>query len=334
MKTRLQLPPTAMSFALASVPLLFLLALAATHFLPRQSRHLVGQLLFGELFWLNVPYFVVAASVFVLRTKKRQLFHAAVAACAAALAALAVYARHVEPNMLLVRPHAIELAKPLQQPIRAALIADAHIGMFQGRERMQQIVDKLNTLDVDVVLVAGDWTYEPTQPLAELLAPLGQLRHRMLSVPGNHDEQQPGPPLATELKLALQKLSVETIENETAWVHDLQVIGLGDRWAGKDSLVPNFDAARPAIALAHNPDSIVAIKGTSISWLLAGHTHGGQVNLPILTEIALSTTSNNGFKAGKYKRGEQNVFVTSGLGMIGLPLRLFQPPVIDILTIH
>jgi uncharacterized protein len=334
MKTRHNQSTGATSFALVAIPLVFLLLLLATQSLPRESKHRAVQALFGELFWLNIIYCATASGVFFKRLAKRQLIHATVAASAATLAALALYARHVEPNMLWTREHSIALTQPLEKPIRAALIADAHIGMFHGRERMQRIVDKLNSLDVDVVLVAGDWTYEPAQPLTDLLAPLARLRHRILSVPGNHDEEQPGPPLAAELKLALRNFGVETIENQTAWVNDLQIIGLGDRWAGKDQPVPSYDSTRPAIALAHNPDSIDAIKGTSISWLLAGHTHGGQVNLPILTEIALSTTSESGFKAGPYKRGKQSVFVTSGLGMIGLPLRLFQPPVIDILTIH
>ena len=85
------------------------------------------------------------------------------------------------------------------------------------------------------------------------------------------------------------------------------------------------------VALAHNPDSIDRLRGIPVHTLLAGHTHGGQINLPVVTAWMLATATRGGFKQGLYAIGEKQVFVTSGLGMIGLPLRLFQPPAIDVI---
>ena len=88
----------------------------------------------------------------------------------------------------------INADKRLQKPVKIALIADLHIGLFSGHERqLRQIVHKLNHIQPDLVVVAGDWTYEPENKLAQELAVLKEIHAPVYSVNGNHDEQYPGP---------------------------------------------------------------------------------------------------------------------------------------------
>ena len=283
---------------------------------------------FNELCWLAVPYALVAFAFSVNAVRARTWTTAIVTFAAGMLACAGLYARFIEPERIVVRESRINVGAPL----RVALMSDLHIGMFQGRARTEQIVDRLNRLNVDVVLVAGDWTYEPTRPLAELLAPLAKSRHRIFSVPGNHDEELPGPPLAAELRAALLANRVEPIEGRVVTVKGIRFVGVGDRWAHKDYVPQIADERSPLAALAHNPDSLDRLAGTAIGTLLAGHTHGGQVNLPLATRWVLKSATKQNFKRGLYRRGDRQIFVTSGLGMTGLPLRLFQPPVIDVIT--
>ncbi|MBL8312040.1 MAG: metallophosphoesterase [Burkholderiales bacterium] len=295
---------------------------------PRTWKIEVYRVFFDDVFWLCVPYAALAVVLIVLALRARRWWAALCSAGCALLAVTAFYARYVESEQIVVRQSEVAVGAPL----RVALIADLHIGLFQRAARVEQIVDALNALEVDVVVVAGDWTYEPTRPLAELLEPLKRLRHRTLSVPGNHDEEMPGPPLAVELDAALRLYGVESIAGRTADVNGVRFAGLGDRWAGKDRVPPHDNDARPMVAVAHNPDSIDQVRGTQITTMLSGHTHGGQINLPLLTEWALARATAGGFKRGLYQRNDKQVFVTSGLGTIAMPLRLFQPPVIDVLT--
>lgn len=267
---------------------------------------------------------------------RRRYFSRGFGLVLAMLMVAGLYARYVEPNLLLVRHTVIETGYPL----KVALVSDMHYGLFSTPAQMRQLVTRLNALDVRAVLVAGDWTYEPARAtdLGELLAPFRALRHPVYSVPGNHDEEQPGPPLQAALSQALRQNGIMTLEGREVELGPVRLVGLGDLWAGHTGAerLPGVAAGgRPMLLLAHNPDLVDALPALPAPVLmLAGHTHGGQVNLPLLTERMLAGVTRSGYKRGLYARPNGQVFVTSGIGMIGLPIRFAMPPVIDVLEMR
>jgi uncharacterized protein len=297
---------------------------------PNEYKMTAYRVFFNQGFSLAVPYSIAAIATAVCAGRMRRWGTLLFALIMALSAAVAFYARFIEPKRIVVREHSIEVGVAL----RIAFIADMHIGFFDDKSRMQQIVSELNRLNVDVVAVGGDWTYEPQAPLFELLAPIAQSRHRVIAVLGNHDEGMPGMRVVDELHAALTQLKVENVEGKVVEVKNVRIAGIGDRFAQKDKL-PDFDPSKsPHLVLGHNPDSIDRLKETSIRLLLAGHTHGGQINVPILTEYILARFTEGRYKQGLYTQGKRQVFVTAGLGTVGLPLRLFQPPVIDIINLR
>ncbi len=303
---------------------------AANVLLPSNEDEILVKTMLYYQSWL-MPFFLVWV---VLGFKQRQV-SLGFMLIAVVGAVLGIYARFIEPNMLIVKQTTIHSGYSL----KLALISDMHYGLYSTPERMQRLVDKLNSLDVDAVVVAGDWTYEPPKNinLAEQLKPFSQLKHPIYSVPGNHDEEMPGPPLAQELKAALIANHVQPIEGKSIDLGKVRLVGIGDLLM-TDTRSARLAALKiqdkPLLLLTHNPDSLYELpKLTQPFVMLAGHTHGGQVNLPIATEKILALMTRDGYKRGLYPlAGHNQLFVTSGIGMVGLPLRFAMPPVIDVLV--
>ncbi len=238
--------------------------------------------------------------------------------------------RFVEPALI------VERTTPLRLGFKAriAVISDYHLGLQNGPAFLQRVVDRLNALPLDAVLIAGDHLSEPDRPVAELLAPLRSLRHPAYSVPGNHDEGHPGPLIQAELRRVLEAAGVTPVEYTHVVLPKFILVGIGDHYAGKDSVAPLQDSPRdrPRLVLMHNPDSAMNLPKGSAALAIAGHTHGGQIRIPRLYWNWIPCKFD--FDRGLHDFAPVPVFVTSGLGQAQLPMRFLNPPVIDVLEIR
>ena len=255
------------------------------------------------------------------------------------LSVFLIYARFIEPHLVHVRQHQYRLNpnQPFAKSVKVALIADLHVGLYSGHERqLRIIVEKLNQAQPDIVVVAGDWTYEPEHKLAEELQVLRQIQAPVYSVPGNHDEQYPGPPIQELLNHALDVNNVIDIEGKIVEFDEFRLIGIGDLWAGKTDMrfMPELPQDKPWLILSHNPDTVDMVPELpSRPLMLSGHTHGGQVELPWITNYIMKKVSILGHKKGFYEHEHADVFVTVGTGMVGVPFRFRVPPTIDIIEL-
>lgn len=252
------------------------------------------------------------------------------AALYALLLVVFIDARFIERYRITVQTAQV----PLGVPMRIALISDTHIGLYKSPGYLARVVARLNELKPDAVLIAGDFTYEPDRPLDELMAPLSRLTMPAYSVPGNHDEQAPGPDLRVPLRQALVRAGVRPIEYTHADLGGFTLVGLGDRFAHKDGLAPLLAAPRgkPIVLLMHNPDSVMQLKPGMAALALAGHTHGGQIRIPGLYKRVVPSIY--GFDRGLHTWAPVPTYVSTGLGEIGLPMRWLVPPVIDLIDLR
>lgn len=246
------------------------------------------------------------------------------------------WARFVEPQWLRVQ-HTTLAGTGLHADI--ALVSDIHLGVYKDRAFLERVVDRLDALPVDAVAIAGDLTYEPQgQSLDVLFAPLARLRVPVYAVLGNHDQQAPGPDIDQALRAALRSHGVQVIEGRIVPGDGFRIAGLGDRWAGKDD--PAFLRATPSplptLVLTHNPDTATDLSPGDAALVLAGHTHGGQIRIPWLYRKVIPSA--HGFDRGEQFAdgvdGKVRVFTTAGVGEIGLPMRLFNRPTIDVLHLR
>lgn len=255
------------------------------------------------------------------------------------LSSLLIYARFIEPHIVQVKHHQYRLHpdREFTKPIKLAVVADMHVGLFSGHERqLKTIVKKLNQQQPDLVVVAGDWTYEPENRLVQELAILREIHAPVYSVSGNHDEQYPGPPIQALLKQALEHNDVIDIEGKIVEFDEFRLIGVGDLWAGKANMryMPELPQDKPWLILSHNPDTVDMVPELPTRPLMvSGHTHGGQIELPWITNYIMKRVSILGHKKGFYTHEHADVFVTVGTGMVGVPFRFRVPPTIDIIEL-
>lgn len=250
-----------------------------------------------------------------------------------------IYAGFVEPKLLFVHNSEISLREHPAGKIKAAVISDFHIGVFKNGVSLKKIVEKTNSLNPDIVFLAGDFVYRlDKNKIEESLSELKNLSAPAFAVTGNHDAGKPGKNVNKEIKAALKKFGIHAIDDKIENINIKQssfaIAGLSDAWTGDAdyTVLEKINAGELAIVLTHNPDIVYSLSENSkIDLLISGHTHGGQIRLPLLYKFAIP--SEYDFDRGFYKINGVNVFVSSGIGMVGLPFRFLVPPVIDVLEI-
>ena len=231
---------------------------------------------------------------------------------------------------------------------KVALFSDIHIGRFKDKTWVDKVINKTNKLEnLDAVLVAGDWTYWPRdiskEGFVQDFAGLKKSRYPIYAVMGNHDVQKPGPKLRTELGLALAELGVKIIDNKSVEFEKWRLVGIEDLWSDEFKGIQDnlFSTTKPNIALTHQPDIVREYnKLVTIPLLtVTGHTHCGQVRIPFLYKLVLPTIDTF-FDKGWVELGwgekpimTSKLFISCGVGEVGLPIRLFNPPTIDVLTL-
>ena len=225
-------------------------------------------------------------------------------------------------------------------PLRVALLSDIHVvGPDMPPSRLARIVRKVNALNADVILLAGDYvsdkrsatrTYsgaEGLSSLANLRAPLG-----VYAVLGNHDHWRG----AGEISGALRKANIRILDNEAVTVGGMRLGGVDDEYTGNADLKRTVAAMRSApgakVLLTHSPD-VVPATPKDVTLALAGHTHCGQIRLPIYGAISYVSKYGDRFGCGLITEGPRRVVVTAGIGTSVLPFRLGAPPDVWLLTL-
>ena len=264
-----------------------------------------------------------------------------VAAAALVPTLLAVYAYHIEPRLLTVREHAVEVCGGgLPGTLRAGVVSDLHLGRFGNAMPADRIAARLSRLDLDLVLMPGDFTYHPEpEALPDLLAPFGALDVPLYAVLGNHDVGLPGPDYTEPLTEALEGAGVTVLyPGEAVFSTEgkyLRIAGLRDLYQveQEDAALGLPEEASPmaTVLLEHNPDAARRGGLGPYALMVAGHTHGGQVYIPGVT-CALTFACDT-LRYGYLDSPAGKLFVTSGTGMVGLPIRFAAPPRIDVLNL-
>lgn len=228
--------------------------------------------------------------------------------------------------------------------LRLALVSDLHAGGPQvGQRAVGRVVARVNEQRPDLVAVLGDAIDDrvvggsPVAPeavgreLARLQAPLGTV-----AVLGNHDWTNDG----RGVLRALREAGVIVLENEIVEVTFretlLCVAGLADATTRRPDVYATLrgvPAETPILLLSHNPDAFGQVP-RRVSLTVSGHTHGGQIDLPLLRRWATPSRYGTRYARGHIVEDGRHLFVTSGIGTSRWPIRLRRPPEIVLLRLR
>jgi uncharacterized protein len=252
----------------------------------------------------------------------------------------------LEPQRLVVHEESLDVPHWPDElsGFRLALLSDLHVGSpYWGLASLERLVERVNQERPEMVLLAGDYMINDVKfgtwidpesiaaVLARLEAPLG-----VIAVLGNHDWWSGG----HRVRQAFESQGIIVLENES---HAVQrgdqrffVAGLADQLTRRlllDKALEGVADGAPFLVLAHEPDVFVRVPERA-SLTLAGHTHGGQVRLPLIGRPVIPSRYGQRFAAGHIEEGGRHLFVTTGVGTSVFPVRFGVAPEIAILNLE
>jgi uncharacterized protein len=266
-------------------------------------------------------------------------------AAAAALlgAGCYLYGREVEIRRVEINPLTLTLPRlaPEFDGYRIVQIGDIHLDDWTKPERLRGIVEKVNAQRPDLVAIMGDFASRSAKQLdtRRLTGALRELRARdgVLTILGNHDYLT-----GVELiRRCIREASVTELVNDVHTLRrggaTLHVAGIDDIMEGGsrlDLVLRDLPDSGAAILLAHEPDFADVSAATGrFDLQLSGHSHGGQVRVPLLMRLALPPFSQR-YTSGLYRVDGMLQYTNRGLGFVDMRLRLLCRPEITVLTLR
>jgi hypothetical protein len=253
-----------------------------------------------------------------------------------------VYGRAIEPGWVQVTR--LRLALPRLDAAfrgyRLAQISDIHMDRWMTLDRLAGIVQLVNAQRPDLIALTGDYVTHGYRRRfhQDLATGLGALRapDGIVAVLGNHDHWS----RARAARAALRDAGVIELSNRAHPVRRggavLHIGGVDDYWtehARLDEVLAGLPAEGAAILLAHEPDfADVSAASGRFDLQISGHSHGGQVRLPLLGAPVLPPFGQK-YPMGLYRVGRMWLYTNRGVGMLRPRVRLNCPPEITVYTL-
>jgi uncharacterized protein len=249
----------------------------------------------------------------------------------------------IEPRLLCVNRHDIacrNLPAGLEG-LRVGVLADFHFRPDKDEALVEKVVARVDAENLDLLTLAGDYVTHSGEVLAPLLRILERVRarHGVFAVMGNHDGWHPGREF---MRRSFEKAGIPFLINRNSQLRIkgdmLAVAGTDFVWLGKPdpaATLKGIAPGTPVLALVHEPDYFDVMSAQrDILLQVSGHTHGGQCRVPLVGYAPAKVDFGRKYIKGSFTRGGSNLFVTSGVGTVGLRVRFACPPELAVLTLR
>ncbi|MBN1044988.1 metallophosphoesterase [Clostridium cagae] len=256
------------------------------------------------------------------------------------------YSIYVEPNLLSVKNIEINNSSNIknEDTIKIAQISDIHLGEYYTIDKLEKLVNKVNSQNADIIVFTGDLfdnvsKFEDTSKVAPILKKLNA-KIGKYAIYGNHDY---GGGAKNIYKNVMEDSGFKILVNDQANVKldsgkTISILGLDDALLGNpdvEKTVRNIKESNYNLLLLHEPDLSDKFVSYNIDLILAGHSHGGQVKIPFLGEIVTPPLAEK-YKDGLYNLNTQRntqLYVNSGIGNTKMPFRFMNVPEVSIFEI-
>ncbi len=222
--------------------------------------------------------------------------------------------------------------------LRLVQLSDLHAGHRTPDQLIRAAVDQANALSPDAVMLTGDYVCQDRREIGLARELMGGLRAPTFALLGNHD-------LYTDprgMAAALRSLGYEVLGN--AWTRirlrgaPLTMVGVGDGMTGREDVARAVDGLAGTgapVVLAHGPRTADRLRRLGRPLLcLSGHTHGGQISLPLLTPMVFSRVAGEHYVRGRYRLDGVQLYVNRGIGNSGVRVRINSPPEVTLVTLR
>ena len=303
------------------------MSIAISYMLPRspliRTLHCIGECYLG--FFIDMSTAVIALQILHLIAWLAGRTFIDRGRCIAGFivlgATVAVYLYGVINAFFLRETHyEIELDRHRDTDLRLLLLSDLHLGFTTGKNMVRRIARKVNSLDGDLILIAGDLfdeAYGTLRHSDRIAADLRSLKSRLgvYACLGNHDMLSDDP----RKEDFYRRAGITVLQDETIRTDGITVVGRRDAVCHDRLSMAELcrDLTGPTVVLDHQPNQIWAAAEAGVDLLLCGHTHGGQT-FPGNYLVHFMHELSYGYR----RYGSTHALVTSGAGFWGPPLRV------------
>ncbi|HEY0475971.1 MAG TPA: metallophosphoesterase [Kofleriaceae bacterium] len=303
----------------------------------------------------SVPWLIAIDLAALVMRRRRDAAAVARLRAIAVLAAVAVFAVYtparviVQRDELRVRHHELGAPGTASEPFRIAFLGDVQQDANTGAGRAREVYALINASKPDIVLSGGDWINSGPDYIEAAAAAAGTLHSRLgtFSVRGDHEHfaYADRERSAAEVERAMRAHGVDMASNEVRWFEHrgkrIAVVLLSYNYIHRtdrptiEALLASVAGADYSIVVTHQFDArLAAVLGGKVDLVLAGHTHGGQVNPVIgVTHVNLARLETE-FVDGRYQLGTTAVIVTAGIGYSLVPIRYAAPGSIELIDLR
>ncbi len=269
------------------------------------------------------------------------LLQTGAAAVHGVLGGAAAYTALLEPQRLCVRRYTVPIPDlpAALNGFRLVHLSDTHYGPFVSSSYLEDVIQQAAALEPDLAVLTGDYVHRTPTSISRGIGLFGDIQSRLgaVAVLGNHEHWEG----ADTCRQRFREINIPLLDNRRLFLtpdglspipalnHSICVAGVGDLWEDDvlfGEALRDVPDNMPRLVLSHNPDAAEWIGAEHrVDLMLSGHTHGGQVSLPLIGPTIVPIQFKQ-YTGGLCRGPHCPVIVSRGVGLAGLPVRFRVPP--------